>query len=67
MEFLFFAAVSKMHIAGLGVLMFTIVVLALVAVVLGAKSKLVNSEDVTIIISLDSSCGLDFRAVNKAE
>jgi Na+-transporting NADH:ubiquinone oxidoreductase subunit F len=39
----------------LGVAMFTVVVVALVAVVLAAKSKLVSSEEVTIIINGDES------------
>ncbi|WP_075185263.1 NADH:ubiquinone reductase (Na(+)-transporting) subunit F [Teredinibacter haidensis] len=35
----------------LGVIMFTVIVLALVAIILGARSKLVNSGDVTIEIN----------------
>ncbi len=42
----------------LGVLMFTVVVLALVAVLMVARSKLVNSEDVTIDINGDASLAL---------
>jgi len=35
----------------LGVVMFTVIVLALVAVILSARSKLVNSGDITIDIN----------------
>jgi len=35
----------------LGVVMFTVIVLALVAIILGARSKLVNSGDVNIVIN----------------
>ena len=40
---------------GLGVLMFTLVILALVVVLLAAKAKLVSSGDVRIIINDDES------------
>ena len=42
-----------MTVAVLGIVMFTVVVLALVAVVLGAKAKLVSTEDVNILINDD--------------
>jgi len=37
----------------LGVVMFTVIVMALVAVILSARAKLVNSGDVTILINDD--------------
>ena len=40
---------------GLGVLMFTLVILALVVILLAAKAKLVSSGDVRIIINDDES------------
>lgn len=40
---------------GLGVLMFTVIVLALVAVLMAAKAKLVATEDVRIIINDDEA------------
>ncbi|MGC6509016.1 MAG: NADH:ubiquinone reductase (Na(+)-transporting) subunit F [Myxococcota bacterium] len=40
-------------VAVLGIVMFTVVVLALVAVVLSAKAKLVSTEDVNILINDD--------------
>ena len=40
---------------GLGVLMFTLVILALVVILLAAKAKLVSSGDVKIIINDDES------------
>ena len=43
------------ELVGLGVLMFTLIILALVVVLLGAKSKLVSSGDVKIIINDDES------------
>jgi Na+-transporting NADH:ubiquinone oxidoreductase subunit F len=46
----------------LGVLMFTVMVVALVAVLLGAKAKLVNSEEVTILINEDPSKALKIPA-----
>ena len=46
----------------LGVVMFTIVVVALVAVLLGAKAKLVNSEEVTILINDDPTKALKIPA-----
>ncbi|MEC8381100.1 MAG: NADH:ubiquinone reductase (Na(+)-transporting) subunit F [Myxococcota bacterium] len=42
-----------MIVAVLGIVMFTVVVLALVAVVLSAKAKLVSTEDVNILINDD--------------
>ena len=44
------------------VLMFTVLVLALVAVVLAAKAKLVNSEEVTILINNDASKSIKIPA-----
>ncbi|MEC7987691.1 MAG: NADH:ubiquinone reductase (Na(+)-transporting) subunit F [Myxococcota bacterium] len=44
------------------VLMFTVVVLALVAVVLAAKAKLVSSEEVTILINDDASKAIKIPA-----
>lgn len=44
-----------MTVVGLGVLMFTAIVLALVAVLMVAKAKLVASEDVKIIINDDEA------------
>ncbi len=44
--------------ASMGVLMFTVVVLALVGIVLSARSKLVSSEEVTILINDDESLAL---------
>lgn len=46
----------------LGVLMFTVMVVALVSVLLGAKAKLVNSEEVTILINEDPSKALKIPA-----
>lgn len=46
----------------LGVLMFTVMVVALVSVLLGAKAKLVNSEEVTILINDDPSKALKIPA-----
>ncbi len=42
-------------LVGLGVLMFTLIILALVVILLGAKAKLVSSGDVKIIINEDES------------
>ena len=53
MHTLFFAASNALTEGGLGVLMFTVVVVALVAIVLGARAKLVSSEEVTILINDD--------------
>lgn len=52
------AEASKATEGLMGVLMFTLVVLALVAVVLGARSKLVSSEEVVITINDDESLAL---------
>ena len=46
----------------LGVVMFTVVVIALVAVLLSAKAKLVNSEEVTILINEDPDKALKIPA-----
>lgn len=46
----------------LGVLMFTVVVVALVIVLLAAKAKLVNSEEVTILINDDPEKALKIPA-----
>ncbi|MBT6177956.1 MAG: NADH:ubiquinone reductase (Na(+)-transporting) subunit F [Deltaproteobacteria bacterium] len=46
----------------LGVVMFTVMVVALVSVLLGAKAKLVNSEEVTILINEDPSKALKIPA-----
>ena len=40
---------------GLGVAMFTLIILALVAILMGAKAKLVSDADVTIIVNDDDS------------
>ena len=50
---------------GLGVLMFTAIVLALVGVILFAKSKLVASGDINIIINDDPSKSVKVPAGNK--
>ena len=46
----------------LGVVMFTVMVVALVSVLLGAKAKLVNSEEVTILINDDPDKALKIPA-----
>ena len=46
----------------LGVVMFTVMVVALVCVLLGAKAKLVNSEEVTILINDDPTKALKIPA-----
>ena len=46
----------------LGVVMFTVMVVALVSVLLGAKAKLVNSEEVTILINEDPDKALKIPA-----
>jgi len=49
----------------LGVVMFTAVVLALVAVILAARSKLVSSGDITITINDDPNKGVTVAAGDK--
>ena len=47
-----------MTVIGLGVLMFTVIVLSLVAMLMAAKAKLVATEDVRIIINDDDENAL---------
>jgi Na+-transporting NADH:ubiquinone oxidoreductase subunit F len=47
---------------GLGVAMFTLIILALVAILMGAKAKLVSDADVTIIVNDDDSKPLKAKA-----
>jgi len=56
------ASVSPMLEGGLAVIMFAGMVLALVVVVLAAKAKLVNSEEVTILINDDASKAIKLPA-----
>ena len=56
------ASVSPMLEGGLAVAMFAGIVLALVVVVLTAKAKLVNSEEVTILINDDESKAIKIPA-----